>query len=113
MGLLILKKMLHRRFAAIENHIDVSIACRPHLTEEQRAFLLGHGRDGIAQLVEGLTQGGSPPLVPARLATVATTVGAPTFHAMRAAPRGVVDDFALPLRRKLLEEAGVVGELDG
>ena len=71
------------------------------------------GSNGVAQLIEGLAQGRSPLLVPTRLAAVAAAVGAPALNAVRAAPRGVVDDFALALGRKLFEEAGVVGQLDG
>jgi hypothetical protein len=67
--------------------------------------LLGERDQCVAQLVEGLAQGRAPLLVPAGLAAVAAAVGAPALDAVHAAPGGVLDDLALELGRKLLEEA--------
>ena len=98
---------------AVENHVDVGVAGGPDIVEETAAFLFGEGNEGVAQLVESLAQGRAPELIPARLAAVAAAVGAPALDAVGAAPGGVVGDLALVLRRELLEEAAVIGELDG
>ena len=73
--------------------------------------LLGEGRGGVAQEVEGLAQGRAPLLVPAGLAAVAAAVGAPALDAVGAGPGGVFDDFGLPRGREFFEELAVVGEL--
>ncbi len=77
------------------------------------AFLFGERRHGIAQLVQGLAQGGAPQLVVARFSAIAAAIRAPALHSMNAAPGGVLDDFALEFGRELLKKAAVVGELDG
>ena len=91
--------------AAIEHDLDVGVARGPDVLEKLRACLFGERNERVAQLVESLAQRRAPGLVPARLAAVAAAVRAPALDAMRAAPRGVFDDFALELRRKLLEKA--------
>ena len=110
---MLLKKAIYDFLAAIENHVDVCVARGPHIVEEFRALLLGEWSEGVAQFVESLAQGCAPFLVPSRLAAVAAAVGTPALDAVRTTPRGVFDDFALALRRKLREKAGVVGQLDG
>ena len=112
-ALVIGKKAIHDFLTAIENHVDVPVARGPHIGEEFGALLFGQGGNCVTQLVEGLAQRGSPFLIPSRLAAAASAVRAPALYAMRTTPRGVVDDFALPLGRKLFKVACVVGQLDG
>src|SRR5436305_5373401 len=62
----------------------------------------------IAEKIEGNAQWPAPLLVPAGMAGVATAVGAPPFHAMDAAPRGVLDDLDFVGRRKFLQKLTIV-----
>ena len=113
MGLVGGEEARRRSVAAVEDDVDVGVAGGPDIVEELAPSSFSKRGDSVAQLVEGLAQRGAPVLVAAGLAAVAAAVGAPAFDAVHAAPGGVVDNFALVLGRKLREEAGVVGELDG
>ena len=110
--LVFLEESLRRLRAAVEHDFDVSVAGRPHIFEELVSFLLGQWNECIAQCVQSLAQRRSPRLVIALLAAVAAAIRAPAFHSVRAAPRGIFDDLCLVLRRKLLQVAAIVGQLD-
>src|SRR5437764_12027721 len=62
----------------------------------------------VAEKIEGNAQWPAPLLVPAGMTGVAIAVGAPPFHAMDAAPRGVLDDLDFVSRRKFLKKLTVV-----
>ena len=105
------QKLLLRHFAALQNHLNVVVARGPHAVEEFGSGRFGQRRDCVAQLIQRLPQRRAPLLVPAAVAAIAAAVRAPALHAMHAAPRSVVGNFALVLRWKLLQEVRVVGQL--
>ncbi len=76
---------------AVEDDLDIAVAGGPDVGEYFLAGGFGEGNQGIAEGVEGLAQGLAPLLVPSRFSAAASAVGAPAFHAVGAAPGGVLD----------------------
>ena len=99
--------------AAVEEDLDVGVAGGPDIAEELCALLSVSGARASRSSSRAWRSGARHCLVEARLAAVASAVGAPALDAVDAAPGGVFDDFAFVFGRKLLKEAGVVGQLDG
>src|SRR6185437_3100250 len=102
---MVAQELLDAFLAVVEDDVDVCVAGIPHIAKELAAFSFGQGDQRIAELVEPAAQRRTPLLRPACLAAIAAAVRSPELHAMRAAPRCVVRNLALVLRRKLREKA--------
>ena len=98
--------------AAIEHYRDVGVAGRVQVFEKPGGAFAYQWSYGVAEPVERLAQGPSPLLIPSLPAAIATAIGTPPLDAVRAAPRGVLEDLCLVSGRKFLQELTIVGELD-
>src|SRR5271156_1590377 len=86
---------------------DVGVASGPDIFEQATGRAFAQRGNGIAQPVQGGTQGGPPTLVPSLASAIAATVGTPALDAMSATPGSVIDDFCLPPGRELGSELTV------
>src|SRR6202789_77973 len=111
MALLRFEEAVGGFIVTVEDYIDVGVAGGPYILKQLHSLGLSKRDQGIAQRVERLAQRLAPCLVPARAATVATAVGAPSLNAVNAGPGAVLYDLAFMIRWKLREEAAVVCQM--
>ncbi len=72
---------------SIHDEVDVVVSGRPGIGQKLFGHLFISRIHGIAEPVQGRTQGGSPTLVPTWVAAaVAPAIGTPTFYTVLAAP---------------------------
>src|SRR5271156_2421198 len=89
---------------------DVGVARGPDIFEQATGRAFAQRGDGIAQPVQGSTQGCAPTLVPSLASAVAAAVGTPALDAVSTAPGSIIDDFCFPSGRELGSELPVIDQ---
>src|SRR5580698_5594900 len=105
-----LEELLGLLRRAVQHHVDIAVARRPHIFEKLVALLLCQRSYAIAEFVERLAQWRTPELVE-RSSAIASAIRPPALHTVSAAPRCVLFNFAFILRGKLLQEHSVIRQL--
>ena len=89
---------------------DVSVAGGPDVLKQAFGGVFAERGDGIAEPVESGAKRRAPALVPPLASAVAAAVGTPALDTVGTTPRGIVDDFRLPLGWELGQELAVIDQ---
>ena len=107
--LVLLEKPLQAGLGAIEDDIYIIVTRRPGLLHQLLRLPLVESGHRVAELVQGLSKGHAPALMPAPPRVhEATAVAPPPLDAMGTAPGGILHNLHLVAGRMCLQEAAIV-----